>query len=50
MSGGQVILELRVIGFSGVWKEVHQGYLAAKPMPNTQVAMAQGAQREQRVA
>ena len=50
ISGGQVILDLRVIWLSGVWKEVHQGYLAAKPMPSTQVAMAQGAQREQQVA
>ena len=50
LSGGQVILDLRVIWLSGVWKEVHQAYLAAKPMPSTQVAMAQGAQREQQVA
>jgi hypothetical protein len=50
ISGGQVILDLRVIWLSGVWKEVHQGYWAAKPMPSTQVAMAQGAQREQQVA
>jgi hypothetical protein len=50
ISGGQVILELRVIWLSGVWKEVHQGYLAAKPIPSTQVAMAQGPQREHQVA
>ena len=31
-------------------EEFQQGYLAAKPMPSTQVAMAQGAQWEQQVA
>lgn len=50
ISGGQVILDLRVIWFSGVWEDVHQRYLAAKPMPSTQVDMAQGAQREQQAA
>jgi len=33
-----------------VWEDVHQRYLAAKPMPSTQVDMAQGAQREQQAA
>lgn len=50
ISGGQVILDLRVIWLSGVWEDVHQRYLAAKPMPSTQVDMAQGAQREQQAA
>ena len=31
--GGQVILDLRVIRLSGVWEDVHQRYLASKPMP-----------------
>ena len=31
--GGQVILDLRVIKLSRVWQEVHQRYLASKPMP-----------------
>lgn len=50
ISGGQVILDLRVIWLSGVWKNVHQRYLAAKPMPSTQVDRAQGTQREQQAA
>jgi hypothetical protein len=33
IEGGQVILDLRVIRLSGVWNEVHQRYLASKPMP-----------------
>ena len=49
-SGGQVILDLRVIWLSGVWEDVHQRSLAAKPMPSTQVDMAQGPQREQQAA
>ena len=50
IAGGQVILDLRVIWLSGVWENVHQRYLATKPMPSTQVNMAQGAQREQQAA
>ena len=30
-AGGQVILDLRVIWLSGVWKAVHQRYLVSKP-------------------
>jgi len=33
IAGGQVILDLRVIRWSGVWNEVHQRYLASKPLP-----------------
>ena len=33
IAGGQVILDLRVIRLSGVWNEVHQRYLASKPLP-----------------
>ena len=33
IEGGQVILDLRVIKLSRVWNEVHQRYLASKPMP-----------------
>ena len=43
--GGQVILDLRVIRLSGVWEDVHQRYLASKPMPVTQGDRAKGAQR-----
>ena len=50
IEGGQVILDLRVIWLSGVWNEVHQRYLASKPMPVTPGDMAQGVQREQQVA
>jgi hypothetical protein len=50
IAGGQVILDLRVIWLSGVWDEVHQRYLASKPMPVTPGDMAQGVQHEQQVA
>jgi hypothetical protein len=33
IAGGQVIVGLRVIRLSGVWNEVHQRYLASKPLP-----------------
>jgi hypothetical protein len=42
ISGSQVILNLRVIWLSGVWADVHQRYLASKPLPATQGDMAQG--------
>ena len=48
--GGQVILDLRVIWFSGVWADVHQRSLASKPMPVTQVDMVQGVQHAQQAA
>jgi hypothetical protein len=35
IAGGQVILDLRVIRLSRVWDEVHQRYLASKPLPVT---------------
>jgi len=50
IEGGQVILDLRVIWFSGVWAEVHQCSLASKPLPVTQVEMAQGVQQAQQAA
>jgi hypothetical protein len=50
ITGGQVILDLRVIWLSGVWDEVYQRYLASKPQPATQVDMAKGAQRGQQAA
>ena len=33
ISGGQVILDLRVLRLSHVWDEAHQRYLASKPLP-----------------
>lgn len=48
--GGQVILDLRVIWLSGVWDDVHQRYLASKPMPVARVDMDKGVQREQQAA
>src|SRR5712691_3776113 len=42
--GGQVILDLRVVWLSGVWDDVHQRYLASKPMPVTQADMGTGPQ------
>jgi hypothetical protein len=50
ISGGQVILDLRVIWLSGVWDEVHWRYLASKPMPVTQVEIGEGAQHGQQAA
>ena len=44
IAGGQVILDLRVIGLSGVWEHVHQRYLASQPMPMLQEEMAKVAQ------
>jgi hypothetical protein len=48
LSGGQVILDLRVIWLSGVWNEVHVRYLASKPLPVTQ--RETGTQRGQQAA
>jgi hypothetical protein len=50
VSGGQVILDLRVIWLSGIWEEVHHRYLAAQSMPVTGKAGEQGAQSEQQAA
>jgi hypothetical protein len=50
ISGGQVILDLRVIWLSGVWDEVHLRYVASKPMPVTQVEIGEGAQHGQQAA
>jgi hypothetical protein len=50
ISGGQVILDLRVIRLSHVWEEVHQRYLASKPMPVAQVEVAKGPQHGQLAA
>lgn len=48
--GGQVILDLRVIGLSRVWTHVHQRYLASKPMPVNQEDMGKDAQLGQQAA
>jgi hypothetical protein len=45
ISGGQVILDLRVIWLSGVWDEVHLRYWASQPMPGTQGETVKGTQR-----
>ena len=50
LAGGQVILDLRVIGLSGVWENVHQRYLASQPMPRTQEERAHVAQPGQQAA
>jgi hypothetical protein len=50
ISGGQVILDLRVIWLSGVWDEVHLRYLASKPLPVTQGEPVKGTQRGQQAA
>ena len=50
IEGGQVILDLRVIWLSRVWDEVHQRYLASKPMPVNQEDMSKGAQYGRKAA
>ncbi|MFQ5758002.1 MAG: hypothetical protein ACE5H7_18165 [Acidiferrobacterales bacterium] len=50
IEGGQVILDLRVIYLSRVWREVHQRYVASKPMPAIQGQMAKGAQHGRKAA
>jgi hypothetical protein len=50
IAGGQVILDLRVVWLSGVWSEVHQRYLASKPMPDTQAQLVPSTQHEQQAA
>ena len=50
VSGGQVIVDLRVIWLSGIWKAVHQRYLASQAMPVTGRDREQGAQGEQQAA
>jgi hypothetical protein len=50
IEGGQVILDLRVIKLSRVWQEVHQRYLASKPMPVVQLGTAKGPQNGQLAA
>jgi hypothetical protein len=50
ITGGQVILDLRVIWLSGIWENVHQRYLASQPMPMTQEERAHVAQPGQQAA
>ena len=50
IKGGQVILDLRVLRLSGVWEDVHQRYLAAKPLPVIPGDMARGVQCGQQAA
>jgi hypothetical protein len=44
IEGGQMILDLRVIRLSGVWHEVHQRYLASKPLPVSCIDRSKAAQ------
>jgi len=50
IEGGQVILDLRVLWLSGVWDEVHQRYLASKPMPVNQEDIGKGTQYGRKAA
>ena len=50
IEGGQVILDLRVIWLSRVWDEVHQRYLASKPMPVNQENVDKSAQHGREAA
>ena len=47
VAGGQVILDLRVIWLSGVWKAVRQRYLVSQSMPVTYAERTKDAQWEQ---
>src|SRR5712692_1626978 len=44
ISGGQVIVDLRVIWLSGIWDKAHQAYLASKPIPMIQREMEHSTQ------
>jgi hypothetical protein len=50
ISGGQVIVDLRVIWLSGIWDQVHQAYLTSKPLPMTWMDMEQSIQCGQEAA
>ena len=50
IEGGQGIVDLRVVWLSGVWDEVHQRYVAAKPLPVSQADRAEGTQHDQQAA
>lgn len=50
IEGGQIILDLRVIRLSRIWEQVHQRYLASKPLPVAQVNMVKGAQNGKKAA
>jgi len=50
VSGGQVIVDLRVIWLSGIWDQVHQAYLTSKPMPMTRMDMEHCIQHGQEAA
>lgn len=48
--GGHVIVDLRVLWLSGVWKAAHQRYLASKLLTITHHKSTQGLQQEQPAA
>ena len=48
--GGQVILDLRVIGLSGVWDTVYQRYLTSQPLPVIPAEPVRGTQHGQQAA
>jgi hypothetical protein len=46
--GGQVIVDLRVLVLSGVWRTAHQRYLAGRPQPTTIKSVSYGPSRRQK--
>jgi hypothetical protein len=48
ITGGHVTLDLRALWLCGVWEEVHQRYLAAKPMSVTAIDIGKEAQGGQK--
>jgi hypothetical protein len=50
LEGGQRIVDLRVIGLSGVWPEVYQSYLQAKILPEVGTQKGSGKRKPKKVA
>jgi hypothetical protein len=48
-TGGQVIVDLRILVLSGVWQHTHQAYLASRPEPTALEPPSYGQSRSQMV-
>ena len=45
--GGQVIVDLRILGLSGVWQQAHEAYLASRPQPTIAKKASKGQGQDQ---
>ena len=45
--GGQVIVDLRILGLSGVWQQAHEAYLASRPQPTIAKQASKGQGQDQ---